>query len=212
MDTWAIIPAKPFWRGKSRLVGILDVQERVALNRDLFEHVFDVALHTHGAERTIVVTSDDQLLAQVERRLAHAVRESPNDGLNGALSLAAHHASEHGAQATVVLPSDLPDIGCDDIVALRDALGPTPACAIAPDISDQGTNALALSPPSADFFQFGPQSFAKHIELARTREITTQIVRRPGLAYDLDTPEAYRRFIGRRRAFGTERNTTQISL
>ena len=39
MDCWAIIPVKPFRAGKSRLAGLLGVDDRAALNRRLFGRV-----------------------------------------------------------------------------------------------------------------------------------------------------------------------------
>ena len=65
---------------------------------------------------------------------------------------------------------------------------------IAPDQQEQGTNALALAPPDPDFFRFGPDSFQAHLEAAKARGMTMRILRRPGLAQDLDTPEEYRRY------------------
>jgi 2-phospho-L-lactate guanylyltransferase len=194
MDLWAIIPVKRFDLGKSRLAAELDGPERVALNQRLFARVFDAAQGELGAERVVVVTTDSALLAAVRRNRAHAVPERTAGDLNAALAQACHYASERGARAVAVLPSDLPEINGEDIAALRDALGPPPSCAIAPDATEQGTNALALAPPSTDFFRFGPRSFASHIALAEAGGMTVQIVRRPGLAHDLDTPEAYRRF------------------
>ena len=85
----------------------------------------------------------------------------------------------------------------DDIAALAAALPPAPGVVIAPDAADQATNALVLSPPDPDFFRFGPSSFAAHLEAARERGATVEIVRRPGLAFDLDTPEDYRAFVRR---------------
>ena len=76
-------------------------------------------------------------------------------------------------------------------------LPPAPGLVIAPDASEQATNALVLSPPDPDFFHFGPSSFAAHLHAARERGMTIEIVRRPGLAFDLDTPEDYREFLKR---------------
>jgi 2-phospho-L-lactate/phosphoenolpyruvate guanylyltransferase len=200
MSIWAIIPAKPFALGKSRLSTILSLSEREALNRILFGRVFNSARQTLGAERTIVVTADTDLAAQIKQWSSHAVLEITSGDLNAALAQASRYATERGASAILVLPSDLVDITTEDVAALRNALGPPPSCTIAPDTSGQGTNALALAPPTADFFRFGPRSFAEHMELAAARGMTTQVVHRPGLAYDLDTPEAYYRFVSRQGA------------
>jgi 2-phospho-L-lactate guanylyltransferase len=93
-----------------------------------------------------------------------------------------------------VLPSDLPGITADDVKALVANLKPASCCVIAPDEQEEGTNALALTPPTFDFFRFGPNSFQAHLELAKTRGMTVRILRRPGLAHDLDTPDEYRRY------------------
>jgi 2-phospho-L-lactate guanylyltransferase len=71
---------------------------------------------------------------------------------------------------------------------------------IAPDEQEEGTNALALTPPAPDFFRFGPNSFQAHLEMARTRGMTVRVLRRPGLAHDLDTPDEYRRYAKERAA------------
>ena len=99
-----------------------------------------------------------------------------------------------------MLPSDLPSVTADDVKALVASLRSAPCCVIAPDEQEEGTNALALTPPAPDFFRFGPDSFQAHLEQARTRGMTVRILRRPGLAHDLDTPDEYRRYAKERAA------------
>jgi 2-phospho-L-lactate guanylyltransferase len=193
MDCWAIIPVKPFRAGKSRLAGFLGAEDRAALNRRLFGCVLTATLGMFKPERVAVVTSDAFLLALVRGQRLHGL-EDPGGGLNAALGLAGRYAAERGARAVVVLPSDLPEISADDVKALVTMLGSRPGCVIAPDEQEQGTNALALAPPHSDFFRFGPDSFQAHIEAAKARGMKTRILRRPGLAHDLDTPEEYRRY------------------
>ena len=71
---------------------------------------------------------------------------------------------------------------------------------LAPDEQEEGTNALALTPPAPDFFRFGRNSFQTHLELAKTRGMAVRILRRPGLAHDLDTPDEYRQYAKERAA------------
>jgi 2-phospho-L-lactate guanylyltransferase len=193
MDCWAIIPAKPFHSGKSRLATLLGVDERAALNRRLFGRVLDAALGTFPMNRILVVTKDALLLALMRGQGLDAL-EDADDGLNPALALGCRHAVERGARSIVVLSSDLPHVTTSDVAALRAAAGNAPGCVIAPDEQEQSTNALALTPPEPDFFQFGPGSFQAHIAAAKARQLPVRILRRPGLAVDLDTPENYRRF------------------
>ena len=196
-DLWAIIPVKPFDIGKSRLAGVLDAGARAALNRQLFDHVFARALAAFRPERVAVVTADAGLCARVGVRGAHGIVEAGAGDLNAALGQACGYALERGAQAIMVLPSDLPFVSAADIEALQAALGPAPCCVIAPDALGQATNALALAPPDPGFFRFGPASFAAHVQSARARGAAVEVMRLPGLAFDLDTPKDYRVFLSR---------------
>ncbi|MEE8334552.1 MAG: hypothetical protein V3R85_11950 [Alphaproteobacteria bacterium] len=88
-------------------------------------------------------------------------------------------------------PCCLPTLGVDDIEAFIAAAGASNA--IAPDEGCDGTNALLLSLPTEIGFCFGPGSFAAHRATARAVGGAMAIVNRPGLAYDLDTPQDYAR-------------------
>jgi 2-phospho-L-lactate/phosphoenolpyruvate guanylyltransferase len=193
MDCWAIIPVKPFRAGKSRLAGLLGADDRAALNRRLFGRVLTTTLSAFKPNRVAVVTADTLLLALMRGQGVHAI-EDTGGGLNAALGLAACYAADRGARAIMVLPSDLPLISADEVKALVAALGRSPSCVIAPDEQEEGTNALVLTPPDPEFFRFGPASFQAHIEAAKAHNMSVRILRRPGLAHDLDTPDEYRRY------------------
>ena len=193
MDCWAIIPVKPLGAGKSRLAAVLGVEQRAALNKHLFGCVLNATLGVFKPDRVAIVTADPLLLPLMRGQGLHGL-EDTGAGLNAALGLACRHATTRGARGIVILPSDLPHVTTDDVAALLAALGPSPRCAIAPDGQEEGTNALALTPPEPDFFRFGPRSFQAHIEAAKTRGMPVRILRRPNLAHDLDTPDEYRRF------------------
>ncbi len=193
VDCWAIIPVKPFRAGKSRLAGLLGVDDRAALNRRLFGRVLTTTLAAFKPDRVIVVTADPLLLPLMRGQGLHAL-EDTGGGLNAALAVACRHAASRGARAIAVLPSDLPAVTADDVKALVASLKPASCCVIAPDEQEEGTNALALTLPTFDFFRFGPNSFQAHLEQAKTRGMTVRILRRPGLAHDLDTPDEYRRY------------------
>ncbi|MGH2457081.1 MAG: 2-phospho-L-lactate guanylyltransferase, partial [Candidatus Limnocylindria bacterium] len=99
-----------------------------------------------------------------------------------------------GIGALAVLHGDLPNLAVDDVRALVDAI-PAAGVAIAPDRAESGTNGLALRPPDAIGFRFGPGSFAAHRAEARRAGLSLAVVRRPGLAFDLDTPDDLARWL-----------------
>jgi 2-phospho-L-lactate guanylyltransferase len=88
----------------------------------------------------------------------------------------------------LLVMADLPYLATDDIAALIDA-GRRNAVVIA-EAKDGGTNALLLRPPTALDFSFASHrpSAALHAEQAHRAGLEPAIVRRPGLARDIDTP------------------------
>ena len=199
MTCWAIIPVKSFKQGKSRLAAILGSEQRTALNRHLFGRVLEAAQSQFSVNRIVVVTADTFLLALARSQGLYGLQD-PGGGLNAALALGSRHAFARDAKAVLVLSSDLPFVTGADIAALISALGDGPSCVIAPDEQEQGTNALALAPPDADFFRFGDDSFQAHLAAARARGLPMRVLRRAGLARDLDTPDHYRQFTKAQRA------------
>jgi 2-phospho-L-lactate guanylyltransferase len=197
MKLFAVIPVKPFAEGKSRLRPILPDAARRDLNRHMYEHVLEVAAAAIGAGGIIVVSADRAALDLARGRAAIAVREDNRAGLNAALRTGAATAVKRGAEAVLVLPTDLPAVSRDDIEALVRHADRSPFVIIAPDRSERGTNALLMSPPDAIGFSFGEDSFAAHLAAARARHMEPVAVRRAGLAFDVDTPEDYRRLVNR---------------
>ena len=110
-------------------------------------------------------------------------------GLNEGLDQARDAAIGDGVETLVVLHGDLPELDVPDIQALVAAVPRDGGVAIAPDRRGTGTNGLALRPPNAIPFRFGTDSLAAHREAAKAAGMPLSIVRRPGLAFDLDTPD-----------------------
>lgn len=182
----AVIPVKPPGEGKSRLEGVLDPVDRAALSRAMFRRVLKTVLDA-GIE-AVVVSRDSAIRREAEAAGAWALEEADGSNLNEALAIAGDFLSARGAEALLVLPADLPAIEPDDVRALTTLAWTAPAVVVAPDAAEQGTNALLLAPPDSIAFGFGVESFARHCDAARQAGITPTILRRPGLALDIDTP------------------------
>ena len=69
---------------------------------------------------------------------------------------------------------------------------------IAPDEAETGTNALFVRPPGLLAFEYGETSCRRHLEQARARGARVERVDRPGLRFDLDTPDDLERHERRR--------------
>lgn len=109
------------------------------------------------------------------------------ESLNSALLQAHTLLREFGCREVVVLPADLPKITAAEIDDLVRA-GRAGGFAIAPDAAGTGTNALFLASALPFHFQFGPHSRQLHLQEAHRMGWSPQVVRHPGLEFDLDLP------------------------
>jgi 2-phospho-L-lactate guanylyltransferase len=170
MSWTAFVPVKAPAARKMRLADKLAPVEREWLGAQMLTHVLAVLCESHDIGDVIVLSP--------ERPMAWAgpFRLDQGRGLNAELADAAR------GPKTLIVHADLPLLTTTDIAALTEGTG----IAIAPDRHGTGTNALAL-PEAQDFaFAFGPDSFGRHCAAAGEQ---ARIVKRPGLALDVDTPE-----------------------
>lgn len=168
----AIVPLKAPGGRKSRLAGFVDEAERARLGQCWFEHVVDVL----GRIAEPVV-----LAAERPEGWAGDWRPDQGRGLNAEIQ-AVYDSLRPGPVA--VFHADLPKLSEQDALALF-AAAVRNGCAIAPDRHGTGTNGLAIADGRRFRFAFGAGSFARH----RTEAAAGfEIVERPGLALDVDTP------------------------
>ena len=121
-----VIPARGLAVGKSRLAATLTTSERERLNRQLLEHVLQVALSAFrfpdGCPRpgvgVVVVSPDPATLAFALERGGSPLLEPSALGLNAAIDWAARHVAVMGAARVLVLPADLPLLEVGDVHAL----------------------------------------------------------------------------------------------
>ena len=173
----AVVPMKATDLAKSRLSGVLDDAGRRALTRQMFDHV--------------LATLRDAGIAQVQVASA----DETGDHLNADVTAAARRVQQAGATELLLVMADLPYLAAADIAAMIDA-GRTSDVVIA-EAKDGGTNALLLRPPTVLHFAFATSrpSARFHLDHARKVGIEPAIVRRPGLARDIDTPDDLRALV-----------------
>lgn len=175
---WAVLPVKSFQRAKSRLAPSLSPDRRRALARAMFLHVGDVvAAHVEG----VLVATDGDDVAMLAAGLGFdVVRDEGPRPLAEVVDRALDSLTGRASSA-LVLMSDLPNLSAEDVGAM---LG---APAIAPDRAGLGTNALHVGVAARTSFGHD-DSFQRHLG-----RLTLVVVRRPGLAHDVDHPEDLRR-------------------
>lgn len=191
MTLWAIVPVKPLRRGKSRLAGTLNENERTELNRALLKHTLETLSSLKEVDGVLVVSRDPNALTIARNHGARTVQEDGQPELNTALKRATIVAQVYATRAVLVLPADLPLITREDILTLIKRATEPPVVVIAPDRHGKGTNALLISPPGLIEYDFGENSFQRHCELVKKAGARLEVVDLPSLALDLDLPEDF---------------------
>ena len=176
-----VIPVKGFRKGKSRLSPLLDEEGRAELMRRLTIRTIERARTAVDPSAIYLVSPDDEALGVAETAGVHAVRQR-SSGLNQALRDVCRKLA---AIRTLILPADLPFLTSEDILIHCQAEG----IGISPDGKGIGTNALSLPSPGTIPFRFGRNSFVTHMNLAIEACIGIDVIDRPNILFDLDTPE-----------------------
>lgn len=193
MKLAVIVPLNSRTQAKTRLAGVLDDADRAALSRWLAQRVLDALRNAHIGPIG-VVSPDDEVLRWAWQHGAQPVRQE-GSGLNDALDIGRAWAMRRHADALMVVLGDLPLLTAEDVLALasQEAGTPgTPSVTMAPDRAGKGTNIMLLRPPDALAFAFGEDSLVRHTALARAAGIEPHILRVPGAAFDVDTPDDLR--------------------
>ena len=168
----AVVPLKSMEHAKGRLSGVLDPARRGALARQMADHVLQT-LREAGVSPVRVANGDHDLNADVAE--------------------AARLAQSEGATDLLLVMADLPYLAPADIAALVEAgrqSSPDGRAVVIGEAKDGGTNALLLRPPTVLNFSFSREhrSSQTHAAQARAAGIEPIVLRRPGLAQDIDTP------------------------
>ncbi|MBS0378722.1 MAG: 2-phospho-L-lactate guanylyltransferase [Proteobacteria bacterium] len=181
MTSAVLVPVKAPGAGKQRLAAVLSEPVRVQLIETMLSQVLGAIFASPGVSQVRVLSPEPRALPE----RATLVLDGGRD-LNAALEYARSALRRSGVSQLAVVFADLPLLTAQDVTALiQEARG---GLAIAPDHAGTGTNALCL-PADADFrFEFGPGSLARHLAQAEAAGLACHVVRRPGLAFDVDEP------------------------
>jgi len=189
MTLWAIVPVKPLRYGKSRLAGVLTPDERLDLNRRMLAHTLDTLTAMPEIEHVLVISRDQAALALAREFGARTVQENNSPHLNVALTRATVVAKNYATRGVLIIPADLPLITPEDVRVMLDKAAQPPVVVVAPDRRHDGTNVLLVCPAGLIEYEYGPNSFQRHCELALQAGARLEICELPSLALDMDLPE-----------------------
>ena len=187
MSTWVIVLIKDFGDAKQRLRPVLGPKAR----RGLARRNARLAVRAAAAgDRVLVVAGGAGAADLAEVWGADVLLEPRQEGQNPAAARGIARAIAGGADAVLLLSSDLPLVTIDAVREVLEAGSQLtgPVAMAVPAVGRGGTNALYLRPPDAITLQFGADSLAKFRHEAESRGVEFVVHHSDAMALDLDEP------------------------
>ena len=187
MTTWVVVLIKDFDSAKQRLRPALGPKERRALARRNAQLAVQAAA---AGDRVLVVAGDDEVAELAKAWGAEVLLEPSQEGQNVAAARGIARAVEGGADAVLILSSDLPLVTVDSVREVLEAGSRIkgPAAVAVRAVGRGGTNALYLRPPGAITLHFGADSLAKFRDEAERSGVKFVVHDSDAMALDLDEP------------------------
>jgi len=177
--------------GKQRLAGVLSHPERRLVAQAMAARCLRCAMATWPADRVVVVGAGEEIARLAARHRVGTVLADRGAGQSAAVALGAGWVAAQGFTCLVTVAGDLPEVEVADLAWLRElAEGLAgPGVVAVPDAGGTGTNALVVSPPTADVLAFGPDSLRRHRQRAGLLGLPFRCQPRARIARDCDRPE-----------------------
>ena len=190
LKIFAIVPAKQFEKGKSRLASLLDIRDRVKLGELLLDSTLHTLENATALYSTVVISTDVRAKRIAKMHGAIFVDEGKQIGVNNAVNLANDYCARAGAVATVVVPQDLPLALSEDIDMICNSAKEYDRCLIiCPSARYDGSNVLLRRPPKLIDSHYDNNSFNMHINAAKKIGAKIKIILSQRMMLDLDTLE-----------------------
>jgi 2-phospho-L-lactate/phosphoenolpyruvate guanylyltransferase len=190
LNTFAIVPVKKFENAKTRMSAMLSLDERIRLSSLMLAGTLEVLASAQSLKQVLVVSGDRRAQEIATRYGAKFLHEEKESGVNSAVGIADGYCIREGADATVVIPQDLPLLDAADIsMACSLAESEEKCIVICPSFKYDGTNLLLRKPPAAIKTYYDNDSYEAHIRAARELGIPVRLFFSKKLMADIDTPE-----------------------
>lgn len=187
MSTWVVVLVKDFDSAKERLRPALGAKSRRALARNTARVAVSAAV---AGDHVLVVTGAEEVGEMAASWGADVLLEPREEGQNTAARRGIDRALQGGADAVLLLSSDLPNVTEAAVrkMLLAASRHQAPVAVAAPATGRGGTNALYLRPPDAIGLHFGDESLAQFRADAKERAVKFVVFHSDAMALDLDEP------------------------
>jgi 2-phospho-L-lactate guanylyltransferase len=183
-----LVPVKNLSGAKQRLSSLLDQKSRTELAQAMLHDVLStLAAWTNRPD--VAIVSSDPFATKLAREYEFEIIPDPaNPGETGAIEMATQICVDRGVASTLVIPADIPLIQSWELAEILKQ-APAEGSVLVPAADGRGTNAAYRSPAGLFPLRFGNDSFKPHHAAAQATNKPCVVLRLPGIAVDVDSPE-----------------------
>ena len=154
------------------------------LAKNLSGRLIQILLAVDEVEKVILFTCEKDWPVEMQHSKLVLRKDEDKKPLKQKIDSIADWVYELGAKKMMYLSIDLPIVEKKDITQIIDSH--KHGLTLVQAKKDGGTNALIADLPRKINFQFGADSFRKHLEAAKLEKLKTNIQSTEGLSFDLD--------------------------
>jgi len=190
---WAVIPINSFSKTMTRLSMILDLNKRIKLTKMMADQMINYLTNIPEIEKIVLLTNESTWVKTYHNnKIIHREDKTSMD-LKENINQTAEWLDQQGVKQMLYVSVDLPFALKDDLMELINQH--TKGLTIVEAKKDGGTNALIIDLSYSMKFQFGKNSFERHIRKAKSLGIQTTEVQIEGLSFDLDNIDDWKDLI-----------------
>lgn len=189
---WALIPINSFNASMSRLSSLLNQEERIELTKVLAIQTLNILNKIEAIDKIIVMTHETEWIESLSIEKITTIDDFDVPVLKKKIEKASNWMEKQKAKRIIYLSIDLPLINLTDVETFINSH--KKGMTIVEADKDGGTNALILDMPRMIDFQFGENSFKKHIQSAENANITIKVFKNRALSSDLDDENDFKKF------------------
>ncbi len=194
----AVVPIKAIATAKSRLADVLTADERKALVAAMAKDVISALKNCSAIDHVIIIT-DDKEVAKLAKKLDCKVwPQGPREGLSAAMNHTASRLKSLQVSTMVSVHGDLPLANVAAFDRLIKKINGLSQVFLLPAGIDDGTNVIVTSPPDILTFQYGQDSYYRHLDYCLNRDIQVATLWDDDLDLDIDTEADIRLLLGER--------------
>jgi 2-phospho-L-lactate/phosphoenolpyruvate guanylyltransferase len=195
LKIFAIVPIKSFKNAKSRFGSLLSTHERIRLSGMLLERTISTLIKTPSIQKILLVSADDRIKGIASNHGVAFLEEIKEAGVNSAVKLADEFCISARADASLVLPTDLPLIVPEDIDIICKSVLEEDCVILCPSYKFDGSNVLLRKPCNIIRTSYDKESYPNHVLAGIKSNVKTRVLFLDRLMIDIDTVDDIKKML-----------------